>query len=465
MEIKPDPASFRDPSGHVYSAGERILRSVTSYAAADFAEVEATGLLQRLMQKGWLVETRSLDDGSVDLAEPDVSRILEHARIAFVSYPYEWSFSTLQAAALHHLDVHLEALEAGVTLSDGSAYNIQFDGCRPVFIDVLSFRPYREGEYWVGHRQFSEEFLCPLLLRAQLGLPANAWMRGTLSGLPIPELSRLLPLRSWLSWRCLVHLHLPTRFQRSAVDKGAKLAEEVKQRPLPLAGYRLLLEQQRRWIAGLRPRGLGTSRWHDYERTQSYDDDAQGRKQKFIAEFTAAVKPAMLWDLGCNTGVYSALALSAGAEKVIGFDNDHDALEIAFARAKDNQLDFLPLYGDAANPSPDQGWRCRERKALAARARPDALIALAFVHHLAIGRNIPLASIVEWLTELAPNGVIEFVQKDDDTIKEMLRLRSDIFPDYSEEAFQNYLARHARIVKTERLGDGGRTLFWYARNG
>src|SRR3546814_6517392 len=46
------------------------------------------------------------------------------------------------------------------------SYNIQFDGPRPVFIDVLSFRRYREGEFWTGHRQFCEQFLNPLLMRA-----------------------------------------------------------------------------------------------------------------------------------------------------------------------------------------------------------------------------------------------------------------------------------------------------------
>jgi len=80
----------------------------------------------------------------------------------FVSHPYEWCFAALREAALLHLDLHV-ALAAGFTLSDAAAYNVQFQGTRPVFIAHLSLRPYREGELWDGHRHFCMQFLNPLL--------------------------------------------------------------------------------------------------------------------------------------------------------------------------------------------------------------------------------------------------------------------------------------------------------------
>jgi len=39
-------------------------------------------------------------------------RALEHERIPFVSYRYEWTFSMLRDAALVHLDLLLAALDA-----------------------------------------------------------------------------------------------------------------------------------------------------------------------------------------------------------------------------------------------------------------------------------------------------------------------------------------------------------------
>ena len=148
---------------------------------------------------------------------------------------------------------------------------------------------------------------------------------------------------------------------------------------------------------------------------------------------------------------------------MIGFDFDHGALEQAFARARAKDLEFLPLFLDAANPSPNQGWRHLERQSFEARANADGLVALAFLHHLAIGRNIPLPQLLEWLVGLAPSGVIEFVQKTDTTVQRMLRLREDIFENYGEGEFASELSRHARIVRSQSISSEGRTLYQFSR--
>jgi hypothetical protein len=139
-------------------------------------------------------------------------------------------------------------------------------------------------------------------------------------------------------------------------------------------------------------------------------------------------------------------------------------LERAYARAKAKKLNFLPLFQDGANPSPDQGWANAERKSVATRGGANALVALAFEHHLAIGRNIPLPGVVDWLVKMAPQGVIEFVQKKDPTVQQLLALREDIFPDYTIEAFEGALTAKARIVKQETVSASGRTLYWFDRS-
>jgi ribosomal protein L11 methylase PrmA len=172
----------------------------------------------------------------------------------------------------------------------------------------------------------------------------------------------------------------------------------------------------------------------------------------------------MLWDIGCNTGDYAGVALAAGVDAVVGFDFDQGALEIAFSRAKEENLNFLPLFLDAANPPPSQGWAQGERLGLGQRANADALMALALIHHLAIGRNIQLPAAVDWLVGLAPVGVIEFVQKTDPMVQTLLQLREDIFDDYSEETFLNTIQRRADIVHVETVSANGRRLFWYTRH-
>jgi ribosomal protein L11 methylase PrmA len=458
--VERHPASFRDPEARVFVAGDRVLRALGAEAAARYDAVRASGLLDALEQEGLVVASRAAPE-----APPaGFVRMLEHDALAFVSYPYEWPFSLLKRAALLHLDLHRRALERDVTLTDASAYNLQFrgndKGCRPVFIDIASFRPYKEGELWAAHRQFCEQFLNPLLLAAQFGIPHHAWYRGSLEGIATAALAALWPARGWLSPRALVHVLLPAAAERAAARREEAALGKIRRARLPKAGYSALLDQLRRWIAGLEPRGFRASQWAGYGQDRNYSAAALDAKRRVVAEFAARYRPATLWDLGCNDGEFTEVALANGAQSAIGFDADPGALELACARAERAQLAFLALYQDASNPSPGQGWLGRERAALTARGRPDALMALAFEHHLALGRNLPLEDVVAFLVGTAPRGLVEFVPKSDATVQRMLALKGDIFPGYSEEAFAAALAARARVVRTDALA-GGRKLFWY----
>ncbi len=458
-----DPASFRDPSGHVIEASGRIFRTVSKgIAAKRYEYVRDCGFLKSCAEKGDVVSTKELEVAEVDQDE-GARFLLEHSRIPFISYPYEWSFQLLKSAALLHLDLHLRALKVDITLSDASAYNVQFVGPKPVFIDVLSFRPYREGELWEGHRQFCEQFLNPLLLRSYLGVPHNAWFRGGLEGISSTELRLLLPFYRKLSWKTFGHVVLPARLQAKATESSERAITKIKASKLSRSGLQGILEQLRSWIQGLEPRCNGKTVWGDYEDTHTYSDREESVKHAFIEEFVNKSKPQLILDLGCNTGEYSETALGAGAEAVVGFEFDQTALGKAYTRAIRGNLRFTPLYMDAANPSPAQGWRQQERHGFQMRAKFDALLALAFEHHLSIGRNIPFDQVTLWMTGLAPTGVIEFVQKADPTIQRMLAIREDIFPNYNEEDFTRALEQHARIIKSQVVSATGRRLFWYER--
>jgi len=156
-------------------------------------------------------------------------------------------------------------------------------------------------------------------------------------------------------------------------------------------------------------------------------------------------------------------ALEAGAGSAIGFDFDQAVLDLGFSRSQKTKAPFLPLFLDAANPSPDQGWAAKARKGLQDRATADGLLALAFVHHMAIAKNIPLKGLLSWLTGFAPQGVIEFVPKSDAMVQELLRLRKDIFEDYTEEAFFGYLQEFATVERSLQVSQSGRKLVWYRR--
>jgi ribosomal protein L11 methylase PrmA len=365
-EARPDTGSYRDPSGRVFVLGDRVLRTVAPRAAADFEFVRATGVLDRLIAEGSAIAEQRVEPSGLPRAFDDARHVLQHPKLPFVSYPYEWGFTALKRAALLHLDIQMRCLEQGVALSDASAYNIQFVGPKPIFIDSLSFRRYREDEFWLGHKQFCEQFLNPLLLRALLGVPHNAWYRGCLEGIPTAELNRLLPLHRKLSWNVLTNVVIPASFQRTAT--GGSEPKMPAGARFPRAAMQRMLYRLRKWISALQPADRGNTVWGDYAGHTSYAADETERKRALVAEFAASVRPPMIWDIGCNTGDYAKAALDSGAGYAVGFDFDQRALDIAFARAESERLNFLPLFLDLANPTPSQGWAERERRGLTDRA-------------------------------------------------------------------------------------------------
>lgn len=456
-----DPGSFRDPDGRVFRIGEKVFRSVTGSAARNFARAEDAGVMRKLVDRGQLVDFTDVTEQASKVGIEQADILLSHPQIPFISYPYEWSFSLHKAAALAHLDLHLELLSEDFTLVDATAYNMQFDGTRPVHIDHLSIRPYEDGEIWAAHRQFCMQFLNPLLMWSMLDLQPNHWFRGSLEGIAPEDLAKLVPLRKRLNWTVLTHVIAQATLQNRSVQSttGSSRYREAR---LPRSSFEGMLRGLRGAIAKMEVPSHKTV-WGEYANNTSYAAPEAAAKHDLVKEAVAAIKPGLLYDIGCNTGDYSKSALEAGAGKVIGFDFDHGALEIAFKRAQLEQLDLLPLWLDAANPSPSQGWGEAERMGLSKRAKPDALLALAFIHHIAIGRNVPLDMAVDWLLSLAPAGVIEFPHKEDPMVQLLLSQRPDIFPDYHNDTFANLLSQRAQIVKAVDVLPT-RTLYWFQRN-
>ncbi|MGB5447629.1 MAG: class I SAM-dependent methyltransferase [Woeseiaceae bacterium] len=458
----PEPGSFRDNKGRIYYVGDRVFRTITPAGIADFEAVRATGLVDELVGAGLLIAENRVDVKLLGESAADASLVIEHPRLPYISYPYEWSFEALKTAALAHLELHQKALRKNVTLSDATAFNVQFRGAKPVFIDSLSLRMYDEGEFWAGHRQFCEQFINPLLLRSVLGVPHNAWYRGAIEGISAQELGNILPWRSRFSWNILTHVFLQARLQRAS-GSAQKAAQQAGTRKLAKIGFEQILHGLQRWISKLEPRKSGATVWQNYSSDNSYVDIETERKRDFVQKFIENAAPELVFDIGCNTGDYSILALEHGARRAVGFDFDHGALDHAFRRARELDVDFLPLHLDAANPSPSQGWMQKERQGLLQRARGDAVLALAVVHHLAISKNLPLPEVLGWIIDIAPQGVIEFVPKQDPMVQRLLSLREDIFASYDEESFREAIGAGARIVNSSIVSSSGRTLYWYDR--
>lgn len=459
-----DTASFRDPAGRVYKAEGAIYRAVFPAGAAAFESVYKSGILEKMASQGRLIASELLPktDKAYPLIGPAATHVLSHPTLPCITYPYEWPFTALKSAALAHLDLQLALLDENFALSDASAFNMQFDGAHPLHIDVLSITPYREGMHWGGYRQFLHQFFNPLILESRTGVSYAPFFRGTLDGISSDDMLRLLPRLSLARPGLLLHVLAPAMGERHFhAPRSSKTRSQL--RPLPKARYRGLLQHLRNIIETLEPRRSRKTIWPGYTSTTSYSGEEAQIKKQCVSAFIAAHQPGPLLDIGCNTGDFAALAIENGAKRVIGLDSDAASADAAFRKSAARKLPFTPLVMDIANPSPAQGWQGTERGSLSERLRADALIALAVIHHLCIGKNIPLANVIAFITSLAPRGIIEFVPKSDPQVVELLRYREDIFPDYSAEAARSLLLSRARIVGETHISESGRILFEYER--
>jgi hypothetical protein len=442
--IREVPGSFRDPSGHLFERDGELLRTVTHRFADEFEAVRDSGLYDRLITDGLLVAHEEVD---ADLAPEPVHAVLRPHRIPFVSYPYEWSPAQLRAAGLLTLQVMEVALDHGAVLRDASAYNVQFVGTRPVFIDTLSFAMRRGEEPWAAYGQFCRHFLAPLALQTYVDPRLADLLRTNIDGVPLDLAADLLPLRTRLRPGLLTHLHAHARAQsdRRAETKGEQRTVRFSDRAI-----RGLVEGLRGTISHL-SWDRGATVWGDYYATADhYDESAMAAKLATVERMVGAVDPDLVWDLGANTGRFSRVAAASGAT-TIAMDIDHGAVEAAF---EDLVADppgpgtVLPLRYDLANPSPGIGWATTERMTLAERGPADLVLALALVHHLAIGNNVPLDRVAAHLASLGDHVVVEWVPKHDPMVQVLLATREDVFDDYTDEGFRTAVAQHFETLET-----------------
>jgi hypothetical protein len=453
-----EPASFRDPASRVFYAEDgTVLRGLTGEALADFRRVAATEFFGRALAEGRIVGTELLETAPAGVEGYAAS--LRHERVPFVSYPYEWSFSMLREAALLQLGLLLDGLDEDVILKDGSSYNVQWKGATPVFVDVGSFEPVRPGEAWAGYRQFCMLNLYPLLLQAYKGVPFNAWLRGSLEGIPPADMRRLLSLGDLVRPGVLTHVRLlsslESRLGRSERNLGAELREAGFGAQLIRANVKRL----HRLVKRLRP-PASASAWTGYEPTTTYDDADAERKADFVRAAAGGERYRLAWDLGAGHGRHARI-VAQRADYTVALDADPAVVDGLFrSLAADSETTILPLVANVADPPPGLGWRGRERVALEERGRPDLVLCLALVHHLALSANVPLPELVGWLRSLDATLVVEFVTPDDPMARQLIeRKRAGLHGDYRRETFERLLREAFTVERTEELAAGARLLY------
>lgn len=450
------PSSFRDPSGCLLSQDGVVYRSVNTNYKENYDHLISSGLYRILTDENLLVRHDEVNNGLP--RSSGVYKIIEPEAMGFISYPYEWCFSQLKDAALLTLKIQKKALELGMSLKDASAFNIQFVKGRPIFIDTLSFEIYREGQPWVAYRQFCQHFLAPLALMSYKNNRLNQLLQILLDGIPLDLASLLLPARTYLSLSLFLHIHLHARaqkyFARKVVVNGVN-------RQMTRRSFLGLIDNLKSAVKTLRWKAEGTT-WADYYGDTNYSPYAFEHKKKVVGEFLDESNPKSVWDLGANIGTFSRIASAKGIA-VVSFDIEPAAVEINYLRCvKDGETRILPLLLDLTNPSPAIGWQNQERMSLLERGPVDVVLALAVVHHLAIANNVPFHKIAAFFSRICKWLIIEFIPKSDSRTERLLRIRKDVFPNYTKQAFESEFDNYFAVKHSVELVDSGRTLYLMA---
>lgn len=427
-------------------------------ASIEFGDTRVIRHLRHPLPEGHFLASslarRWAGDGRLVPFEVVSERRVESERLPFVSHPMEWCDAQLFDAARLTLDLQKDAVAEGFDLKDASAWNVLFDGARPVFCDLMSFVPLAGRKWWAAG-QFARHFVLPLAVARSRGLQARTAFLVSRDGLLPEDARRLFGISRFF-----------TRFWPAMAGGGSGVAA-VAASPDPTASresivsYRGLQETLSWMVDGGRPSGVGSSNWAAYrEHREHYPEGSVDRKREAVQRWLGTLAPQWVLDLGCNTGEFSRLAVAAGA-RVVAVDGDHDAIQSLYLSQR-GARDILPLIAMLDDLSGGRGWAGREHPGLLQRleGRFDVVLVLALVHHLIVSSSIPLAEVAGFVRRCTrQRAVVEWIDEGDPQMQLLCSQRQRDPRDFSIDLQrQAFLDAGFEIEEEVVLSPGSRRL-------
>ena len=462
MLIK-NSSSFRDNKAIIYNLSDKIFRKVDKSLNIDFSEFLNSDFYKKNLPniiKTKILNARELDNNSIPNEKNYVW--LEHEKLEYLIYPYELTFNQLKDSAILFLDLYLDALENSYDIIDASAYNIQFKNNSPVFIDMGSFNKLQNYSEILWHKQFCENYLAPLLIKSKTNINFNDIFRGNLDGIDLKLASKLLPISTFFDFNILTNIHLHSFLNSKISSSTHKNKKNIKIKKLNKDQKILIAKGLKKNINKLESRP--NSYWSTYSKINSYSDNEYVKKEKYVSEFVKSQNISCLLDIGCNDGHFANICFNRDVDEVVGIDNDLDALDKAYLRFKEKKLNFYSIYQNFSNPSPAIGWDNKERFSFTDRFKDkfDGVICLALIHHICIGKNVPIEMFIKYLGNFSNNFLLEFVSKEDEMVKNLLRNKENLIKYYNLELLRKTISKDYKIIFETKITDN-RTLIHFKK--
>ena len=142
--------SYKDPAGFILKQQNGYYRYVTEAYKCEYDLLINSGLYDTLVKEHLLIPHEEVNGNK------DYYKVLFPQQIAFISYPFEWTFSQWQAMAIAYIKINEIALKYGMILKDANPYNFIFHEGHCSLLDTISFNFYNDGEPWNAYRRFCE---------------------------------------------------------------------------------------------------------------------------------------------------------------------------------------------------------------------------------------------------------------------------------------------------------------------
>lgn len=391
----------------------------------------------------WIINTKELEINHNN----ESNFFLVQQLPQMISYPFEWSFNMLKDAALLLLSIVKEGMNLNFGICTGSAYSVSYINGEMKFNDMLSVTDNISNKPWAGYYQFLQEFLFPLLLTSLSGINFNTWWRGTLHGISLDEIQKLLAKYDQFT-DILKSLNLPTendyKLDISLLNKEESINTIDQLHHLIITLEPNYSEQQLHWIA--------------YTKDNDYNNFDVKAKKDFIIKGLKHLKVRRAIDIGSNTGYYSNLLMN-DVEHVVSIDLESACIDTIYSSLKVSTNEKItPLVCNLLNPSADSGYGFIEYKNIFARAKADFFLALAVMHHITVPTHISLSQFVRSLKLIASSGVIEWISPEEDMNKRALIKENHRHKNYNWNNFVSLIEKDFKIIDTTDLHSGYRRL-------